>query len=64
MEGVQLSLGGHPLYGLSQIIIALTIALVMIFRRQGLLGGQEIRLPQLLGRRAVGVTGGRVPPGI
>jgi branched-chain amino acid transport system permease protein len=47
-----LSLGGHPLYGLSQIIIALTIALVMIFRRQGLLGGREIRLPRLFGRRA------------
>jgi branched-chain amino acid transport system permease protein len=47
-----LSLGGHPLYGLSQIIIALTIALVMIFRRQGLLGGREICLPRLFGRRA------------
>jgi branched-chain amino acid transport system permease protein len=47
-----LSLGGHPLYGLSQIIIAVTITLVMIFRRQGLLGGQEIRLPRVFGRRA------------
>lgn len=41
------SLGGHPLYGLSQIIIAVTITLVMIFRRQGLLGGREIRLPKV-----------------
>ena len=49
----RLSLGGHPLYGLSQIIIALAIALVMIFRRQGLLGGREIRLPQLFDRRRV-----------
>jgi branched-chain amino acid transport system permease protein len=47
-----LSLGGHPLYGLSQIIIAVTITLVMIFRRQGLLGGREIRLPRVFGRRA------------
>jgi branched-chain amino acid transport system permease protein len=45
------SLGGHPLYGLSQIIIAITITLVMIFRRQGLLGGREIVLPQLFGPR-------------
>lgn len=42
-----ISMGGHPLYGLSQIIIALSITLVMIFRRQGLLGGREISLPQL-----------------
>ena len=44
-----LSLGGHPMYGLSQIIIAVTIMLVMIFRRQGLLGGREIRLPRVFG---------------
>ncbi len=47
-----LSMGGHPLYGLSQIIIAVTITLVMIFRRQGLMGGREVRLPRLFGRRA------------
>jgi branched-chain amino acid transport system permease protein len=47
-----LSLGGNPMYGLSQIIMAVTITLVMIFRRQGLLGGHEIRLPRLFGRRA------------
>jgi branched-chain amino acid transport system permease protein len=41
-----LSLGGHPLYGLSQIIVSLTIALVIIYRRQGMMGGQEIRLPK------------------
>ena len=46
-----LSLGGHPLYGLSQIIIAVTITLVMIFRRQGLLGGREVQLPRLFDRR-------------
>jgi branched-chain amino acid transport system permease protein len=46
-----LSMGGHPLYGLSQIIIAVAITLVMIFRRQGLLGGREIRLPRVFGRR-------------
>ncbi|MGC8877829.1 MAG: branched-chain amino acid ABC transporter permease [Anaerolineae bacterium] len=48
-----LSLGGHPLYGLSQIIIAVTITLVMIFRRQGLLGGREVRLPRLFDRGRV-----------
>lgn len=48
-----LSLGGHPLYGLSQIIIAVTITLVMIFRRQGLLGGREVQLPRLFDRGRV-----------
>jgi branched-chain amino acid transport system permease protein len=52
------SLGGHPLYGLSQIIIAVTITLVMIFRRQGLMGGREITLPQILGSRDL-VAGGQ-----
>jgi len=47
------SLGGHPLYGLSQIIIAVTIMLVMLLRRQGLMGGREISLPQVLRPRAV-----------
>jgi branched-chain amino acid transport system permease protein len=42
-----LASGGTPVYGLSQIIIALLAALVMIFRRQGLLGGREVRLPGL-----------------
>lgn len=46
-----LSLGGHPIYGLSQIIIAVTITLVMIFRRQGLLGGREVQLPRLFDRQ-------------
>jgi len=41
-----LAMGGNPLYGLSQIVVAVAIILIMIFRRQGLLGGTEIRLPQ------------------
>lgn len=45
-----LATGGTPLYGLSQIIIALLAALVMIFRRQGLFGGREIRLPGMVER--------------
>jgi branched-chain amino acid transport system permease protein len=49
--------GGHPLYGLSQIIIAVTITLVMIFRRQGLMGDREISLPQVLRHRAVPAAG-------
>jgi len=45
------TLGGHPLYGLSQILMAVTITLVMIFRRQGLLGGREISLPRVFRSR-------------
>lgn len=45
-----LASGGTPVYGLSQIIIALLAALVMIFRRQGLLGGKELRLPGMVER--------------
>jgi branched-chain amino acid transport system permease protein len=41
------TVGGHPLYGMSQIILAVTIILVMIFRRQGLMGGREINLPRI-----------------
>ena len=37
--------GGTPVYGLSQIIIAILAALVLIFRPQGLMGGRELRLP-------------------
>jgi branched-chain amino acid transport system permease protein len=40
-----LAIGGNPLYGLSQIVIALLAAGTMIYRRQGLLGGRELRLP-------------------
>ncbi len=42
-----LAIGGNPLYGLSQIVVAIAIILIMIFRRQGLLGGREIQLPQI-----------------
>ncbi len=42
-----LAIGGTPLYGLSQIVVAIAIILIMIFRRQGLLGGKEIQLPQI-----------------
>lgn len=44
LRGVETSLavGGRPLYGLSQIVIALLMLLVMIFRPQGLLGGHEL----------------------
>ena len=54
------TIGGHPLYGLSQVLVAAATIAVMIFRPQGLLGGREIRLPPILRpRRAVG----RVEPG-
>jgi branched-chain amino acid transport system permease protein len=43
----ELASGGNPLYGLSQIVVAVAIILIMIFRRQGLLGETELRLPLL-----------------
>ena len=49
----ELAIGGNPLYGLSQIVVAIAIILIMIFRRQGLLGGTELRLPQLFKPRQV-----------
>ncbi|MFQ3663575.1 MAG: branched-chain amino acid ABC transporter permease [Chloroflexaceae bacterium] len=44
LRGIETSLAGSgkPLYGLSQIVIALLMLLVMIFRPQGLLGGREL----------------------
>ncbi len=44
----ELAIGGNPLYGLSQIVVAVAIILIMIFRRQGLLGETELRLPPLI----------------
>ncbi|MCS7087122.1 MAG: branched-chain amino acid ABC transporter permease [Thermoflexales bacterium] len=43
-----LALGGQPLYGLSQVVIALLMLAVMIFRPGGLFGRSE--LPDLLTR--------------
>lgn len=43
----ELAIGGTPLYGLSQIVVAIAIILIMIFRRQGLLGGRELQLPRI-----------------
>lgn len=43
-----LAMGGTPLYGLSQIVIAVAVTLAIIYRRQGLLGGRELRLPPLV----------------
>lgn len=52
-----LAIGGQPLYGLSQIVLAVAVIFVMIFRRDGLLGGRELRLPSIVGR-AVGRSDG------
>ncbi len=41
-----ISVGGHPMYGLSQITISIAVMLVMIFRREGLLGGRELSWPR------------------
>lgn len=45
-----ISVAGHPLYGLSQITIAIAVMLVMIFRREGLMGGRELSWPESLRR--------------
>lgn len=46
-----LAIGGNPLYGLSQIVVAIATILIMIFRRQGLMGGAELRFPQIFKSR-------------
>ncbi|MCL6509220.1 MAG: branched-chain amino acid ABC transporter permease [Anaerolineae bacterium] len=51
-----LAIGGQPLYGLSQIVIAVLMLLVMIFRPQGLMGRHE--LIQVL----AGLSGARNKP--
>lgn len=43
-----LAVGGTPLYGLSQIVVAVAVTLIMIFRPQGLLGGVAVRLPTFI----------------
>jgi len=37
-----LAIGGQPLYGLSQLVVALLMLTVMIFRPQGMMGRREI----------------------
>ena len=39
--------GGTPVYGLTQITIAVLAILIMIYRPAGIMGGREIKLPQL-----------------
>jgi branched-chain amino acid transport system permease protein len=46
-----LAVGGTPLYGLSQIVVAVAVTLIMIFRPQGLLGGVVVRLPTFIRSR-------------
>lgn len=41
-----LAIGGQPLYGLSQIVVAVLMVLVMILRPQGLLGRRELAWPK------------------
>lgn len=43
----ELAIGGTPLYGLTQITIAVLAILIMIYRREGIMGGREIRLPRI-----------------
>lgn len=56
----ELAIGGNPLYGLSQIVLAVAIILIMIFRRQGLLGGAELRLPQIFKPRSTSPSESKV----
>ena len=39
--------GGTPVYGLTQITIAILAILIMIYRRDGIMAGREIKLPQI-----------------
>ena len=43
----ELAVGGIPLYGLTQITIAVLAIVIMIYRRGGIMGGREIKLPQI-----------------
>lgn len=54
-----LAIGGQPLYGLSQIIIALMMLGVMLFRPQGLMGRRE--LTDALASMGVSKSGRRPP---
>lgn len=47
-----LALDGRPVYGLSQITIAVAVILVIIFRREGLMGLRELTLPSRFKARA------------
>jgi branched-chain amino acid transport system permease protein len=49
--GIQVgSLQVPPLYGLSQIVLAIVFILVIVFRRKGLMGDRELDLPSLWAR--------------
>lgn len=52
-----LAIGGRPLYGLSQIIVALMMLGVMLFRPQGLMGRRE--LPEMLASVGISRSGRR-----
>jgi hypothetical protein len=43
-------------YGLSQVILAVIFILIMIFRREGLLGEREIVFDRLLARGGAGAA--------
>jgi branched-chain amino acid transport system permease protein len=51
-----------PLYGLSQIVLAIVFVVVIVFRRRGLLGDQEISFGWLWPRRAEGQPGQQSQP--
>jgi branched-chain amino acid transport system permease protein len=42
-----LAMGGTPLYGLTQITIAILAIVIMIYRRGGIMGGRELPMPKL-----------------
>jgi branched-chain amino acid transport system permease protein len=49
-EGLRRAEDATQLYGLSQIVLAVIFLLVIIFRREGLLGQREIQLDRLFKR--------------
>src|SRR4051812_44977570 len=61
-EGLRRVEDATLLYGLSQIILAVIFLLIIVFRREGLLGQRELSLDRWIARRAPRPVEQNVPP--
>src|SRR4051794_16870849 len=61
-EGLRPGEDATLLYGLSQIILAVIFLLIIVFRREGLLGQRELSLDRWIARRAPRRVEQNVPP--
>ncbi|MFL5757521.1 MAG: branched-chain amino acid ABC transporter permease [Chloroflexota bacterium] len=61
-EGLRRIEDATLLYGLSQIILAVIFLLIIVFRREGLLGQRELSLDRWIARRAPRPVEQNVPP--